>query len=83
MIHEIRKLFVAIFPVKIKMTILTFESSFALVSNMLNDVPLCLGWEFKDMGYLDLLTPNRLLLGRNNARAMSGPCTIEKPSRML
>jgi hypothetical protein len=82
-IREIRKLFTAIFPCKIKMDLLSFETAFAFVANSLNNLPLCLGENYRDLGELDLLTPNRLILGRNNRRAMSGPCTVEKPSRML
>jgi hypothetical protein len=54
-----------------------------MIANDLNNIPICLGSNFKDLGELDLLTPNRLLLGRNNRRSLSGPCTVDVPSRML
>ncbi len=35
------------------------------------------------MSELDVSTLSRLLLGRNNRRSMSGPCTVDSKSRML
>ena len=32
---------------------------------------------------MDLITPKRLIHGRANKRALSGCCTVERPSRML
>ncbi len=65
------------------MDILSFESAFCYVSNELNNLPVRLGANFKDLSELDVLTPNRLLLGRNNRRSMSGPCTVDSKSSML
>jgi hypothetical protein len=65
------------------MDILSFESAFCYVANELNNLPICVGANFKDLSELDILTPNRLLLGRNNGRSMSGPCTVDSNSRML
>ncbi len=83
-IQEIKKHFDAVFlSVKYKLDILSYESAFAFVSNDLNNMPLCVGANFKDLSELDILTPNRLILGRNNRRSMSGPCTVDCKSRML
>jgi hypothetical protein len=58
-IREIRKLFDVIFlSPKYKMDILSFESVFCYVSNELNNLPICLGANFKDLSELDKLTPN-------------------------
>ncbi len=65
------------------MDILSFESAFCYVSNELNNLPICIGANFKDLSELDVLTPNRILLGRNNRHSMSGPCTVDSKSRML
>jgi len=62
---------------------LGFETAFAWISNELNNLPLCLGSKYRDLDSLDLITPNRLIHGRANKRAMSGPCTVDKPSKML
>jgi hypothetical protein len=83
-IREIRKLFDVIFTsCKYKLDVLSFESAFAFVSNDLNNFPICSSPGFKDSAELEILTPNRLLLGRNNRRSMSGPCTVDSKSKML
>ncbi len=61
-IQEIRKLFDTVFlSPKYKLDVLSYESCFAFIANDLNNLPLCLGTNFKDLSELDLLTPNRLL----------------------
>ena len=81
-IQEVKKLFIAVYR-GVKLDVLGFETAFAWVSNELNNLPICLGSRYKNMDNLDLITPNRLIQGRANRRAMSGPCSIEKPSQML
>ena len=81
-IREIKKLFTSVYR-GVKLDILGYETAFAWVSNELNNLPICLGTRYKNMDNLDLITPNRLIQGRSNRRAMSGPCSIEKPSQML
>jgi hypothetical protein len=53
------------------MTAMEWETVFARVANALNNVPVAKGnpSDKSDVGY-ELLTPNRLLLGRNNFRAL-------------
>ena len=83
-IREIRRLFDVLFKSpKYKLDILSYETCFSTICNCLNNMPICLGPGFKDLVELDLLTPNRLILGRNNRRALSGPCTVDSPSKML
>ena len=81
-IREVKKLFDTVYKGK-KLDIMGYETAFAWISNELNNLPLCLGSKYKDLDNLDLLTPNRLIHGRSNRRAMSGPCTVESPSKML
>lgn len=81
-IREVKKLFQTVYR-GVKLDILGYETAFAWVSNELNNLPLCLGSRYRDLDNLDLITPNRLIHGRSNKRAMSGPCTIERPSKML
>jgi len=81
-IREIKKLFDTVYK-GMKLDIMGYETAFAWISNELNNLPLCLGSKFADLDNLDLLTPNRLIHGRSNKRAMSGPCTVDKPSKML
>jgi hypothetical protein len=81
-IREIKKLFDTVYK-GVKLDLLGFETAFAFLSNELNNLPLCLGNKYRDLDNLDLITPNRLIQGRANKRAMSGPCTVDKPSKML
>ena len=80
--REIKKLFDTVYS-GIKLDILGYETAFCWISNELNNLPVCLGSRYKDLDHLDLITPNRLIHGRANKRALSGFCTIESPSRML
>lgn len=81
-IREVKKLFSTVYS-NIKLDVLGYETAFSWVSNELNNLPMCLGSKYRDLDNLDLITPNRLIHGRSNRRAMSGPCTIEAPSKML
>jgi hypothetical protein len=81
-IREVKKLFETVYK-GVKLDLLGFETAFAWISNELNNLPLCLGSRYKNLEMLDLITPNRLVHGRANRRAMSGLCTFEKPSKML
>jgi hypothetical protein len=83
-IREIRKLFGVVFlSPKYKLDILSYGSALYFIANELNNLPLCVGANFKDLSELDILTPNWLLLGCNNRCSMSGPCTVDSKSRML
>ena len=81
-IRELKKIFVCVFG-GIKLDILGYESAFAWISNEINNLPICLGSKYKDLDHQDLITPNRILLGRNNDRSLSGFCRLDKPSRLL
>jgi hypothetical protein len=81
-IREVRKLFNTMYT-GIKLDLIGYETAFAWISNELNNLPLCLGNRYTDLDHLDLLTPNRLIHGRANKRALSGCCMIDKPSAML
>jgi hypothetical protein len=52
------------------MDIMGYETCFAWISNELNNLPLCLGSKYRDLGSLDLLTPNWVIHGRANRMAM-------------
>ncbi len=82
-IRKIRKFDVIFSTPKYKLDVLSYKSCFAFIANDLNNMPLCVGSNFKDLSELDLLTPNRLLLGLNNRCSMSGPCMMDCKIRML
>ena len=70
-IKEVKRIFLAVFH-GVKMDILRYETVFSWICNELNSLPLCLGSNYRDLEHSDLITPNRLLLGRNNKRAVGG-----------
>lgn len=61
----------------IRLSILQWETICAEVSNSINDMPLALGSQVSDFELSDLITPNRLRLGRNNQRSPDGVMKIE------
>ena len=81
-IKEVKKLFDTVYR-GVKLDIMGYETCFAWISNEMNNLPLCLGIKYSDLENLDLLTPNRLIHGRANRRAMVGPCTMENPTLTL
>ena len=81
-IQEIKKLFFNTYK-GVEIDIMAYETAFSWVCNELNSLPLFLGSKYRNIDHLDLITPNRLLLGRNNRRALSGCVTLDVPSRMM
>ena len=78
-IREIRKIYNAVFR-GFKMSVIGYQTAFYYIANELNNIPLCLGGNYKNLDHLDLITPNRLLLGRNNERAPVGLVQATVPS---
>ena len=67
-----------------RISLLQWETLASEITNTINDLPLALGnitSQFEDM---DLLTPNRLRLGRNNDRSYIGPMLVtSNPEKFL
>ena len=80
-VQEVRKLMTKVYG-GLRLDLLTLETCFAWVANELNCLPICLGSRTEDLDHLDVLTPSRLLLGRNNRRALGGAPLLTTPSRM-
>ena len=61
------------------MTPVQWETVFAKISNMIDDLPLSKGStsNVKDLGW-EIITPNRLKLGRNNNRSIEGYIKLDK-----
>ena len=54
------------------------------IANCANDLPLAIGNVVSDLENLDILTPTRLMKGRNNDRGPSGPLYVSgKPDKIL
>jgi len=69
------------------LTPLQWETKFAQISNMLDDIPIAKGkpTSARDFGH-EILTPNRLKLGRNNSRSVGINVKLEDsalPSNIL
>ena len=80
-IREIKKLLFAMFK-GLKMDLLKLETSVMWVCNELNSLPMCLGNRYVNLENLDLITPARLLHGRNNQRAPGQLPQGPRPTRL-
>ena len=63
--------------VKKRLSILQWETLGQQISNSINNLPLCIGNKTEMIENLDILTPNRLILGRNNNRCPTEPLKLE------
>ena len=59
-----------------RLSVLQWETISAEVSNAINDLPLALGNIVSNFENMDLITPNRLKLGRNNKRSPVSPMKV-------
>ena len=67
-----------------RLSLLQWETLCAEISNRINDLPIALGNIKSNYESMDLITPNRLRLGRNNARSPCDTLTIiTNPSKIL
>ena len=66
-----------------KLDLISYETCFAWISNELNCFPICMGSRTSNLDHVDLITPSRLLLGRNNRRSLGGYAKIDVPSRLM
>ena len=67
-----------------RLSVIQWETLLASISNSINNLPLGLGNKAESIENLDILTPNRLLLGRNNERSPTGTLSVtDDYSKML
>ena len=59
-----------------RLSIIQQETVSSEVTNAVNDLPLALGNIVSDNKNMDLLTPNKLMLGRNNERSPVSPISV-------
>lgn len=60
-----------------------WETLFAIIANSINNLPIAAGSKVS-LENLDLMTPNRLLLSRNNERSPVGEMIeLQSPSRLM
>ena len=67
----------------LRLDIMSYETAFCWIANELNSFPLCLGSRTTKIDQLDLITPARLLHGRNNRRSLAGPVKLDVPSKLM
>ena len=71
-IREIRKSMTKTMN-NLRLSLMQWETLAATVANSLNNMPLALGdFSHSNLEFMDLITPNRLRLGRNNERSPVG-----------
>ena len=66
-----------------RFSVIQWETCTAEIANRINDLPLALGNIVSDFETMDLITPNRLKLGRNNDRSPSGCINITSDSKKI
>ena len=59
-----------------RLSIIQWETLGDRIANSINNLPISIGNFSEGLENLDLLTPNRLLLARNNARCPAGPLKV-------
>ena len=59
-----------------RLSLLRWETLMLQIANSLNNMPIGLKNKTSDLDKLDLVTPNRLLIGRNNDRSPSGTLSL-------
>ena len=59
------------------MTAIQWDTCFGMIANQIDDLPMAKGnsSNVSDLGW-EIITPNRLKLGRNNFRSLSGPIKL-------
>lgn len=67
----------------LKLDLYGYDTAFSFIANELNSLPLCLGSRYENLEHSDLITPSRLLLGRNNQRAPMGYPRLSTKSRQV
>ena len=59
-----------------RLSIIAWETLGDQIANAINNLPIGLGNECRDLENIDLITPNRLLLARNNDRSPAGTLSV-------
>ena len=66
-----------------RLSLMQWETLSAVIANNINDLPIAVGSKV-DVENMDLITPNRLLLGRNNSRSPTGDMVVcNSPSKLM
>ena len=82
MIREIKKS-IEMSVTNERLSIIEWETLASTIANSINNRPLAIRSATSNLESLDLLTPNRLKLARNNERSPEGPVTVSHPDKLL
>ena len=67
-----------------RLSVIEWETVCAEIANSINNLPIAIGNETDELEHIDLITPNRLRLGRNNQRSPVGPLEVtDKLERLM
>ena len=66
-----------------RLSIIQWETLMQQIANSVNNLPIGLRNKTQDLENLDLITPNRLILGRNNERCPNAPLVLSGDHRKL
>ena len=66
-----------------RLSLIQWETLGQQVCNSINNLPIGLGNKVERLENLDLLTPNRLLLGRNNSRSPTAPLLVSQDVKKI
>ena len=66
-----------------RLSLLQWETLGQQIANSINNLPIGIGNKVADLENLDLLTPNRLLLGRNNSKGPTAPLVISQDVKKI
>ena len=65
------------------MSVIQWETLGQQIANSINNLPIGLGNKCSNLENLDLITPNRLLLGRNNSRGPTSPLLLSNDTKKI
>ena len=66
-----------------RLSMIQWETLGDQVANSVNNQPIAIGNIVQDIEHLDILTPNRLILGINNDSCPTGPMTVTSDPRKI
>ena len=66
-----------------RLSVIQWETLGLQVANGINNMPIALGNKVESLESLDILTPNRLILGRNNDRCPAEPLEVKNDLRRI
>ena len=66
-----------------RLSVIQWETLGQQIANSINNLPIGIGNKTANLENLDILTPNRLLLGRNNSRGPTAPLVLTQDVKKI